>query len=91
MFNRALRTEDLDTLIEARNPDGVAWDSDNEQLPVLLVMSDNGPQMSSGTTREFMALRWLATHFGRPGTESADAASRTQEVGHHRPGACRRE
>jgi transposase InsO family protein len=73
VFNRALRAEGLDTLIEERNPDGVPWDPDNEQLPVLLVMSDNGPQMSSGTTREFMALRWLATHFGRPGTPTDQA------------------
>jgi transposase InsO family protein len=29
--------------------------------------------MSSGTTREFMALRWLATHFGRPGTPTDQA------------------
>ena len=73
VFNRALRVEGLDTLIEARNPDGVPWDPDNDELPVLLVMSDNGPQMSSGSTREFMALCWLATHFGRPGTPTDQA------------------
>ena len=73
VFNRALRVEGLHDVIDARNPDGVAWDPDNEQLPVLLVMSDNGPQMSSGSTREFMALCWLATHFGRPGTPTDQA------------------
>lgn len=73
VFNRALRAERLDEQIEARNPDGIAWDPDNEHLPVLLVMSDNGPQMSSGSTREFMALCWLATHFGRPGTPTDQA------------------
>lgn len=73
VFHRALREEGLDEVIEAANPDGVAWDPDSDQLPVLLVMSDNGPQMSSGSTREFMALCWLATHFGRPGTPTDQA------------------
>lgn len=73
VFNRALRAEGLDELIDARNPDGVAWDPDSDEVPVLLVMSDNGPQMSSGSTREFMALCWLATHFGRPGTPTDQA------------------
>ena len=45
----------------------VAPNSD-ELLPVLLAVSDNGPQMISGTTREFMALHALAMHTGRPGT-----------------------
>ena len=50
--------------IEARM---VAPNTD-EQLPVLLAVSDGGPQMVSGTTREFMALHALAMHIGRPGT-----------------------
>lgn len=29
--------------------------------------------MSSGSTREFMALAWLATHCGRPGTPTGQA------------------
>jgi len=73
VFNRALRTEDLFEVIDERNPDGIAYDPDNDELPVLLVMSDNGPQMSSGSTREFMALCWLATHYGRPGTPTDQA------------------
>ncbi|TDI54261.1 MAG: hypothetical protein E2O95_01545 [Acidobacteria bacterium] len=57
-----------------RNPDGsVSYHPDDDHLPVLLVMSDNGPQMSSGSTREFMALSWLATHYGRPGTPTDQA------------------
>ncbi len=69
VFARALRAEGLDETIAERNDDGeTSWDPDSEEVPVLLVMSDNGPQMSSGTTREFMALNWLATHYGRPGT-----------------------
>ncbi len=73
VFNRALRVEGLDAVIDKRNPDGVAWDPDSDNVPVLLVMSDNGPQMSSGSTREFMALCWLATHYGRPGTPTDQA------------------
>ena len=73
VFNRALRVEGLDAVIEQRNPHGTPWDPDCDEAPVLLVMSDNGPQMSSGTTREFMALCWLATHYRRPGTPTDQA------------------
>ena len=45
----------------------------DEQLPVLLTVSDGGPQMISGTTREFMALHALAMHVGRPGTPTDQA------------------
>ena len=31
-------------------------------------MSDNGPQMRAGTTREFLAMCSIAARFGRPGT-----------------------
>lgn len=73
VFNRALRAEGIDGVIDERNPDGIAWDPDSDEVPVLLVMSDNGPQMTSGSTREFMALCWLATHYGRPGTPTDQA------------------
>ena len=73
VFNRALRVEGLDAVIEQRNPQGTPWDPDCDEAPVLLVMSDNGPQMNSGTTREFMALCWLATHYRRPGTPTDQA------------------
>ena len=73
VFNRALRAEGLDDVIEQRNPQSTPWDPDSDAVPVLLVMSDNGPQMRSGTTREFMALCWLATHYGRPGTPTDQA------------------
>jgi putative transposase len=36
-------------------------------------MSDNGPQMTSGSTREFMALCAIHQHFGRPGTPTDQA------------------
>lgn len=45
----------------------------SEQLAVLLAVSDGGPQMVSGTTREFMALHALALHIGRPGIPTDQA------------------
>lgn len=73
-FTRGLRDEGLLEVIEERSPDGSQpYDPDDERLPVLLVMSDNGPQMTSGSTREFMALCWLATHYGPPGTPTDQA------------------
>src|SRR5665213_4154535 len=38
-----------------------------------LAVSDNGPQMRSGSTREFMALNAIGQHFGRPGTPTDQA------------------
>lgn len=73
VFNRALRVEGLFDEIDERNPKSIPWDPGSGELPVLLVMSDNGPQMTSGTTREFMALSWLATHYGRPATPTDQA------------------
>ncbi|MGH6781532.1 MAG: integrase core domain-containing protein [Phenylobacterium sp.] len=42
-------------------------------VPILLAVSDNGPQMTSGSTREFMAMCAIAQHFGRPGTPTDQA------------------
>lgn len=41
--------------------------------PLLLAVSDNGPQMRSHTTREFMAGVAIAQHFGRPHTPTDQA------------------
>jgi putative transposase len=41
--------------------------ADDTRLPILLAVSDNGPQMRSGSTREFLAMCAIAQHFGRPG------------------------
>ena len=46
---------------------------DDGAVPVLLAMSDNGPQMRSHTTREFMAACAIAQRFGRPGTPADQA------------------
>lgn len=45
----------------------------DERLPVLLAVSDNGPQMRASKTAEFMAIARIAQHFGRPGTPNDQA------------------
>jgi transposase InsO family protein len=68
-FTAALAAEGLLEAVDARHDDGrVDLGVDDESRPVLLAVSDNGPQMRSGSTREFMALCAIAQHFGRPGT-----------------------
>lgn len=78
VFTDALEREGLMDAVVARldRPDGrtVADPTvDDEHRPILLAVSDNGPQMTSGSTREFMALHAIATHFGRPGTPTDQA------------------
>ncbi|MGH3519336.1 MAG: integrase core domain-containing protein, partial [Haloechinothrix sp.] len=61
-------------LIDARHDDGrVDLGVDDQTRPILLAVSDNGAQMRSGSTREFMALCAIAQHFGRPGTPTDQA------------------
>ena len=68
VFTDALDAEGLWERIEAR----WAGEGDGDE-PILLVMSDNGPQMRAGTTREFWALCSIAARFGRPGTPTDQA------------------
>jgi putative transposase len=49
---------------------GLAGDG---QIPLLLAISDNGPQMKSVTTREFLAGVAIAQQFGRPHTPQDQA------------------
>ncbi len=80
VFLDALEHEGLLELVEARQ-DAVPADTfpldgavDERGLaPILLAVSDNGPQMTSGSTREFMAMCAIAQHFGRPGTPTDQA------------------
>lgn len=44
-------------------------------VPVLLAVSDNGPQMTSSATAKFMAAARIGQHFGRPGTPNDQAWS----------------
>jgi putative transposase len=73
-FTDALDAEGLFELVEARHDDGtIDMGVDDQSRPILLAVSDNGPQMTSGSTREFMALCAIAQHFGRPGTPTDQA------------------
>ncbi|MGH9071660.1 MAG: DDE-type integrase/transposase/recombinase [Acidimicrobiales bacterium] len=73
VFTDALAAEGLLGGVEARADRLVDPSTDDPARPILLAVSDNGPQMTSGSTREFMALCAIATHFGRPGTPTDQA------------------
>lgn len=72
-FWAALDAEHITEQIDARYEELVDLDVDDERRPILLAISDNGPQMTSGSTREFMAICAIAQHFGRPGTPTDQA------------------
>jgi len=72
-FTDALQAEGLLEAVERRQDGLVDLDADDENRPILLAVSDNGPQMTSGSTREFMALCAIAQHLGRPGTPTDQA------------------
>ena len=72
-FLAALESEGILEAIEARADGRADLSLDNPVRPILLAVSDNGPQMSSGSTREFMAMLAIAQHFGRPGTPKDQA------------------
>lgn len=70
LFTRALESEGLlDQILTLVDELG----EDDQLEPILLSVSDNGAQMTSGSTREFMALHAIATHYGRPGTPTDQA------------------
>ncbi len=71
-FTQALEQEGLLELVAARQ-DAPPDPEDRSTRPILLAVSDNGPQMTSGSTREFMAMCAIAQHFGRPGTPTDQA------------------
>jgi transposase InsO family protein len=73
VFTDALASEGLLAQVEARADGLVDIAVDDLSRPILLAVSDNGPQMTSGSTREFLALCSIATHFGRPGTPTDQA------------------
>ena len=72
-FTDALDAEHLLEAVERRADGLVDLGADDEARPILLAVSDNGRQMTSGSTREFMALCAIAQHFGRPGTPTDQA------------------
>jgi transposase InsO family protein len=84
-FTDALEAEGLWQAVDARATDAlvaalacadraaVATVIDDGQLPLLLAISDNGPQMRSCSTREFLAGVAIAQQFGRPHTPQDQA------------------
>ncbi|MBV9161246.1 MAG: DDE-type integrase/transposase/recombinase [Pseudonocardiales bacterium] len=72
-FPDALEAEGLLDVVAARQDLPIDPTMDDPARPLLLAVSDNGPQMTSGSTREFMALCAIAQHFGRPGTPTDQA------------------
>jgi putative transposase len=73
VFTDALEREGLGELVAARQDGRVDLARDDPTRPLLLAVSDNGPQMTSGSTREFLALCSIVQHFGRPHTPTDQA------------------
>jgi putative transposase len=70
LFDRALLTEGLAELV---TPERLELAADDPARPLLLACSDNGPPMTSGATREFLAGLAVAQRLGRPGTPTDQA------------------
>jgi putative transposase len=68
-----LATAALREAIASGDRDSVHGLAGDGQVPLLLAISDNGPQMRSVTTREFMAGVAIAQQFGRPHTPQDQA------------------
>ncbi|WP_419945774.1 transposase [Candidatus Poriferisodalis sp.] len=70
----ALQAEGLLTdEIAARLADPDAEPPQHDDIPLLLALSDNGPEMRAGDTARFMAACSIAQHFGRPSTPTDQA------------------
>ena len=72
-FTAALAAEGLLDAVTARQDRPIDPTVDDPTRPILLAVSGNGPQMTSGSTREFRALCAIAPYFGRPGTPADQA------------------
>jgi putative transposase len=72
-FTHALELEGLLERVDAHQAQLADPTVEDPARPVLLAVSDNGPQMTSGSTREFLAMCAIAQHFGRPGTPTDQA------------------
>lgn len=70
LFDRALLAEGLADLI---TPERLDLGTDDPERPILLACSDNGPQMTSGATREFFVGLAIAQRLGRPATPTDQA------------------
>jgi putative transposase len=70
IFEQALSAEGLVDLI---TPERLELPADDPRRPILLAVSDNGPQMKSDATKAFMAAMAVAQHHGRPHTPTDQA------------------
>lgn len=66
-------TDALVAALASGDHDTVASAIDDGDRPLLLAISDNGPQMRSHSTREFLAGVAIAAQFGRPGVPQDQA------------------
>ena len=66
-------TEQLRQALLSGQPEAIEQAVGEGQVPLLLAVSDNGPQMRSHSTREFLAGVHIAQHFGRPHTPTDQA------------------
>lgn len=75
LFHTALEDQELldPATGELLGPDGRPLGLEEGGPPILVAWSDNGPEMTSGDTRKFMALMAIAQHHGRPGTPTDQA------------------
>ncbi len=74
LFLKALQAEGLLTAeLQERLADIDAPIPDDDEIPMLLAISDNGTEMRAGDTRKFMAMMSIAQHFGRPSTPTDQA------------------
>lgn len=75
-FTRALVADGKEHLLDQPLLDELAHGvvpDDDDRVPVLLAVSDNGPQMTSKATAVFLAGARIAQHFGRPSTPNDQA------------------
>jgi putative transposase len=74
-FTRALCADGKDHLLDDDLLDELRTGTvpEADELPVLLALSDNKPQMTSKSTKAFLAGARIATHYGRPGTPNDQA------------------
>ena len=73
LFLNALEAEGLLDGLEWRLDHPADVDLSVPAAPILLAVSDNGPEMRSDETRAFMALVTIGQHFGRPYTPTDQA------------------
>ena len=70
VFDHALESEGL---LDLLTDDRLDLPADDPHRPILLAVSDNGPQMTADATRAYMALMAIAQHHGRPHTPTDQA------------------